>query len=303
MAGYKLDPVLKAGAHDSTVVLILDAATTGRLSVTFYREMTREEYLEKLVAWHEECRWLIVRERKDARKGEKDLFYEYNGAPSVDSIIESVYGRPHGKDSGYNKLKKRARETLIRCIFDNSPFPQNYLIQAVRRASAPLANAVVKEKFNKGVFLRNLSVVCALVNKSQKDEGKEPYSMSLEATRTDRDYLYGRLLGAADKLEEYALYKKGNKRVETAAMRYMQTFSQFSTWNTIHQTLVPYIQQVRNSVAFAEIQRAHELFPSGSFENDTPLSGAYLIGYYCERALIDQMVRDINNNAKEEKAQ
>lgn len=129
--------------------------------------------------------------------------------------------------------------------------------------------------------------------------------MSLEATRTDRDYLYGRLLGAADKLEEYALYKKGNKRVETAAMRYMQTFSQkpFSTWNTIHQTLVPYIQQVRNSVAFAEIQRAHELFPSGSFENDTPLSGAYLIGYYCERALIDQMVRDINNNAKEEKAQ
>ena len=126
--------------------------------------------------------------------------------------------------------------------------------------------------------------------------------MSLETTRTDRDYLYGRLLGAADKLEEHALYKKSNKRVETAAMRYMQTFSQkpFSTWNTIHQTLEPYIQQVRNSVAFAEIQLVHDKFLPGDFENNAPLSGAYLIGYYCERAHIEQMVRDINSKAKEE---
>lgn len=306
LAGYKLDPVLKAGAHDSTVVLILDAATEGRLSVTFYREMTREEYLEKLVAWHEECQWHFVVKRKEAQR-EKGRFYEYVGAPSVDSIIETVYGRPRNKDKGYNTIKKRARETLIRCIFDNSPFPRNYLVQAIRRASDPRKTAVLNEneKFNKDAFLRNLSVVCALINKSLKDERKESYDMSLETTRTDRDYLYGRLLGAADKLEEYALWKGKKERAETAALRYMQVFSQrpFTTWNTIHSTLAPYIPKVRNSIAYAEVQRVYDMFLPRDYEDDTPLSGAYLIGYYCERAYIEQTVCDINNKAKEEEVQ
>lgn len=296
LSGYKVDPVLKAKAHDPTMILILDAATTGRLSVTFYREMTREDYLEKLLDWHSTCQWQLVRSVKDKRD-EQIKYVEYVGAPSIDAIISTVYGRPRGSDSGYNKLKKRARETLVKCIFDNSPFPGNYLIQAVRRASAPLANAVVNEKFNKRMFLQNVCVACALVNKSLKDEGKESYEMSIESERKDRDYLYGRLLGAADKLEEYALYKKSNKRQETAAVRYMQTFSQkpYSTWNTIHQTLVPYIQQVKGCFAFNEIQQIHDDFKRGDFENDAPLSGIYLLGYYCERIYIEQRVSEICN--------
>lgn len=300
LAGYKVDPILKAKLHDPTVVVILDAATTGRLSVTFYRELMREDYLEKLQSWHETCSWRLSFLRKNA--DDADGRVEYIGAPTIDSIIVAVYGRPRGADKGYNTLKRHARETLMKCIFDDSPLPRNYLIRAVQRASAPFANAVINDKFNKRAFLRNLSVVCALTNKSLKDEGKESYGMSLEMTRTDRDYLYGCLLGAADMLEEYALYKRGNSRAETAAIRYMQTFSQkpFSTWNTIHQTLVPYIQQVKGSLAFGEIQRVHGLFMDGDFENDAPLSGAYLIGYYCERAHIEQMVLHLRKENEEE---
>lgn len=301
LAGYKADPILNAKLHDPTAVVILDAATTGRLSVTFYRELMREDYLERLLAWHETCCWKLSFVHKGANDDD-GRYVGYVGAPTIDSIIVAVHGRPRGADKGYNTLKRHARETLMKCIFDNSPLPRNYLIQAVQRASAPFAIAVINDKFNKKVFLRNLSVVCALVNKSFKDEGKESYDMSLEMTRTDRDYLYGRLLGAADKLEEYALYKRGNSRVETAAIRYMQTFSQkpFSTWNTIHQTLVPYIQQVKGSLAFDEIQRVHELFTGSDFENDTPLSGAYLIGYYCERAHIEQIVSNLKKENEEE---
>ena len=300
LAGYKVDPILKAKLHDPTVVVILDAATTGRLSVTFYRELMREDYLEKLQSWHETCSWRLSFLRKNA--DDADGRVEYIGAPTIDSIIVAVYGRPRGADKGYNTLKRHARETLMKCIFDDSPLPRNYLIRAVQRASAPFANAAINDKFNKKAFLRNLSVVCALTNKSLKDEGKESYGMSLEMTRTDRDYLYGCLLGAADMLEEYALYKRGNSRAETAAIRYMQTFSQkpFSTWNTIHQTLVPYIQQVKGSLAFVEIQRVHGLFMDGDFENDAPLSGAYLIGYYCERAHIEQMVLHLKKENEEE---
>jgi CRISPR-associated protein Csd1 len=116
--------------------------------------------------------------------------------------------------------------------------------------------------------------------------------LSIELERTDRDYLYGRLLGAADKLEEYALFKSEKNRIVTAAIRYMQTFSQrpFRTWQTIHDCLVPYFQTVKGGFAFQEIEAVENLFAPGDFERDTPLNGSYLIGYYHERAYIYGLV-------------
>ena len=116
--------------------------------------------------------------------------------------------------------------------------------------------------------------------------------MSIDLARTDRDYLYGRLLGAADKLEEYALRKKENSRLVTAAIRYMQTFSMrpATTWQVIHNQLLPYIQQVKGTIAFREIQAIHELGAPETFADDAPLSGLYLVGYYHERAHIANLI-------------
>lgn len=118
--------------------------------------------------------------------------------------------------------------------------------------------------------------------------------MSIDLARTDRDYLYGRLLGAADKLEEYALHKKDNSRLVTAAIRYMQTFSMrpATTWQIIHNQLLPYIQQVKGTIAFREIQDIHELGTPEIFADDAPLSGLYLVGYYHERARIDGLIAE-----------
>ncbi len=115
--------------------------------------------------------------------------------------------------------------------------------------------------------------------------------MSIDLSRKDRDYLYGRLLGAADELEEYALHKKDNNRV-TAAIRYMQTFSMrpFTTWRIIHDALLPYKQQVKNSIADRELQCIHEQFSPELLEDDSPLSGVYLAGYYHERAYLEALV-------------
>lgn len=122
--------------------------------------------------------------------------------------------------------------------------------------------------------------------------------MSIEIDRTDRDYLYGRLLGAADKLEEYALYKKRNDRVVTAALRHMQAFAQrpFSTWSTIHGCLTPYIQQVKGSFGFSEIKEIKQQFERGDYEKNAPLGGAYLLGYYHELAHIEELVEKRSQN-------
>ncbi len=292
--------------HTQTAVVALDAATTGRLSITFYRELERNEYLEKVAEWHSGCKW-----HQKFWDKENGKYVSFIGAPSADKIIEVVHGTPRGgKDESYVKIKKTARERLLRCIFDGSFLPTDYVKAAVRRASNPLG--ITKAgKFDRKSFEHVVSTACALVRKYYQQYNEEEYKLNVELNRNDRDYLYGRLLGAADKLEEYALRKKDNERDVTAAIRYMQTFAQcpFRTWKTIHECLNPYIQSVKGSFAFNEIQSIMQLFKSGDYENDTPLKGSYLIGYYHERAEIDRLAKDAKEkrqsaeNTKEENTQ
>jgi len=286
LAGFGYGRALEQ--HIKTAVIALDAATTGRLSITYYRELDRAEYHEKIADWHNSCKW-----NQEFWDKENEKYIPYIGAPSIDKIIETVHGKPRGRnDEGYTKIQKAARERLLRCVFDGEKLPADYVKVAVRRASNPLG--ITKNgKFDRNGFEHVVSTACALVRKHNQQGKKENYKLSIELDRTDRDYLYGRLLGAADKLEEYALYKKDNDRVVTSAIRHMQAFAQrpFRTWQTIHSCLNPYIQAVRGGFAFNEIQAVNERFSPGDYENDTPLNGSYLIGYYHERAYIDSIVK------------
>jgi len=162
----------------------------------------------------------------------------------------------------------------------------------VQRASNPLG-ITRNGKFDRNSFEQIVSTACALVRKDFQQRNKEKYKLSIELDRNDRDYLYGRLLGAADKLEEYVLYKQGNPRKNTAAIRHMQAFAQrpYRTWHTIHGCLNPYIQKEKGSFAFSEIQAVMGCFLAGDYEKDEPLNGSFLIGYYHERAYIDSLVK------------
>lgn len=275
--------------HAKTAVIALDAATTGRLSITFYRELDRTEYLENIANWHDSCKW-----HQKFWDNETNKYIPYIGAPVIDKIIETIHGLPRGgKDESYIKIKKSARERLLRCIFDRAFLPKDYVVAAIRRASSPLA-IVRNGKFDRTGFDRILSTSCALIRKYYSQDKKEDYKLSIELDRTDRDYLYGRLLGAADKLEEYALKKKGNERIVTAAIRHMQAFAQhpFRTWQTIHSCLNPYIQTVKRGFEFQEIETIKNQFVSVDiYENDLPLNGSYLIGYYHERSYIDSLIK------------
>jgi CRISPR-associated protein Csd1 len=275
--------------HERTAVIALDATTTttGRLSITFYRELGRSEYLDKIADWHEDCKWhqIFWDEDKQPRK--------YIGAPSVDKIIEAVYGKPRGgNDKSYNKIKKAARERLLHCIFDGKPISEDYVKAAVRRCSNPLGLAE-KDKDIRNVFEQILSTTCALVRKDYKQR-EEEYKLAIELDRDDRDYLYGRLLGAADKLEEYVNRKNGNKRI-TSAIRNMNAFSQrpYATWLTIEADLNSYIKFLRGQsiVALEELDEIKNQFdPNSVFEDDSPLKGIYLLSYSCERIRINNLV-------------
>ena len=291
LAGYKLDN--QWNAHARSAILVLDAATTGRLSITFYREFASAEYLERIQEWHESCKWPLWR-----KKGDEVILYL--GAPSIDKIIQAAFGWPKkGQDKAYNVVRKRARQELIRCIFDNAPVPTDYLSKAICRVSNPLSVTDENGKFSRKRFNSILAVTCAILKQKNYNQ-KELFNMNIDHKRTDRDYLYGRLLGAADKLEEYALLKKD--RQVTAALRYMQTFSMrpFTTWQIIHNELLPYKQQVRNSIADRELQNIYALLTADESENDNPLTPVYLVGYYHERAYIEHLISERSKQKKEE---
>ncbi|MDY7038301.1 MAG: type I-C CRISPR-associated protein Cas8c/Csd1, partial [Thermodesulfobacteriota bacterium] len=135
LAGFGYNNALTQ--HAKTAVIALDAATTGRLAITFYRELDRTEYIEKIADWHDGCKW---HQKFWDKKNEKHVLF--TAAPSVDKIIEAVHGKPRSrKDESYTKIKKAARERLLRCIFDGAFLPKDYVNASVRRVSNPLGIA------------------------------------------------------------------------------------------------------------------------------------------------------------------
>ncbi|MCL2503684.1 MAG: type I-C CRISPR-associated protein Cas8c/Csd1 [Coriobacteriia bacterium] len=276
-------------------IMAEDAPTKGRMAVTFYTELAEGEYLERIAAWHEACQWKIQKPADSERKQRM----EFVGPPSVDSIVSAAFGKPRrNSDQSYNRIKKATRYTrytILRCIFGGEKIPQNLVNSAVRRVSA---STVVDWQWE-----IDLSVTCALVRKQIVDSSKkEVFDVKLELDRTDRDYLYGRLLAIADKIESAATYKRGGteKQRATNALRYMNTFSQrpFRTWTLLFSQLQPYIQQLGGADGYlTQIGQVMSLFQPGDYEKRGALDGKYLLGFFTQR---DALRHSVNNERSED---
>jgi len=276
IAGYRQ----KIGEREDVVVMAVDTATesTARLSIVYYHALKSSEFLERIESWHETCTW-----RHTYRYSkEQQRYIPFDGAPAPADIAEAAYGNNRkGKFDLDDKLRKSTIKRLLPCIVDGQPVPRDLVESVVRRAS----NRVGLEDWQ---WSKTLTIACALFRKHK--EGKEKFEMSLDETRTTRDYLYGRLLAIADDLEELALYKAKEKRATNAA-RYMQQFSQrpYQTWKQIHEALTPYMMRLGGAHFYKNlIAQVVNLNPE-ALEGNKPLSGEYLLGYYCQRQkLIDE---------------
>lgn len=292
---------------DNVVVIALDSASDdqGRIAITYYRDLTGSDFLQKIDGWHSSCSWFHTYLYNE----EKKQFAPFVGAPAPDDIAEVAYATKRQDKSGKKKyevdekIRKRTILRLLPCIIDGQPFPRDLVDSVVRRASNRIG---LEDK----QWEKTLSIACSLFKKSK--QGKEEYDMSLDEDRRSRDYLYGRLLAIADNLEEKALYE-GEKERPTNAARYMQLFSQrpYTTWKQIHELLTPYILHLKGATYHKKlIADVMELFDPDEFMNNAPLSGEYLLGYYCQRHVLKQFKKkndareiadnDISQNKKDE---
>jgi CRISPR-associated protein Csd1 len=137
-----------------------------------------------------------------------------------------------------------------------------------------------------------LGIACSLYRKQQNDLQLHQHPMALERERKTRDYLYGRLLAIADRLESSAM--TASEKRESNAARFMQRFADhpFSTWRTIELSLVPYEQRLRVNapgllaVFKKEREEVMDLFTADQFEKDGKLSGEFLLAYHSQSAAL-----------------
>ena len=257
-----------------TVILAFDAATTGRLAMIEYKDYQSSKYVESLANWYQRCAWRQEAVRKDGSR------YSYTGMVGIQDAAELLYGTEQkgffsmkGKEERYKEVAKR----WMPCILEGKQIPQDMVWLAIRRASSPVS---FKSRF---LWQRVLGLACSMVKQQYKKEYKEDWTMALDATCDKRDYLYGRLLALADRIE-YRTFDKDDVR-ETNAKRYMCAFSQhpFRTWKVIEEKLEPYLMRLKPGERLHyqnTMNEIHSKFSVQDYENDTALSGLYLLGFH-----------------------
>lgn len=261
IAGYQA--TISDTAH--IVVMGLDSATPGRMAITYYRDLERSEFLQRLEHWHQQFAWY--------QNYSKDI--KFVGAPAPKDIAEAAYGRRLE-----DKLKKATVERLLPCIIDQFRFPNDLVFSTIRRAS----NRVGMEKWE---WEKVLGIACSLYRGSHQQEN---YAMSLEEDRTTRDYLYGRLLAVADYIEEISL-SDSEKNRQTNAARFMQRFASrpYQTWPMLYEQLAPYIARIKANRTgrwkqmMQLLEDIKDKFTADSFTDPSPLSGEFLLAYYSQR--------------------
>ena len=284
LAGYHAN----LDVNEQILVMGLDSATPGRMGIIFYRELLASEFLERIETWHKDFAWpqRLTLEFPDPT-GKKKMIRKTIwpvSSPAPRAIAEAAYG--HILKSN-DVLKKSVVERILPCIVDARPFPRDLVDSAVKRASNR-GNCELWE------WQRNLGVACALYKgfdlRQPHENERRRYRMTLEEERTTRDYLYGRLLAIAERIEETALRIGGEERPTTAA-RLMQRFAErpFSTWRNIELSLQPYMQRLQAQRTGFLVNRKKEIdkilcaFIPDDFTSEKALSGEFLLGYHCQR--------------------
>ena len=130
--------------------------------------------------------------------------------------------------------------------------------------------------------------------------------MTLEADRTTRDYLYGRLLAVAEHIEGRALYV-GKETRDTTAAKLMQRFADrpASTWRTIELALAPSKSRLRakRPPFLYEMEKLHDTivcsFVGDDFLDEKKLTGEFMLGYHCQRRALNPPKTDTPNTTED----
>jgi CRISPR-associated protein Csd1 len=260
--------------NSKVMVMGLDAATPGRLSISMYIELAESEFASNLEKWHNETNW-----RRFNSKIKKTI----EDSCSLPQIANCLYGTEQGAFLECDK--KILGDTILRllpCVTERRKLPRDIVQTICNKASNPLA---FDKEYNHMSIVEN---ACALIRKEYSDYNKGEIKMAYDPTCTDRSYLFGCLLAIADKAERDT-YEKDEKRT-TNARRYWNAFSSrpYQTWQIIEERLEPYLEK-ESWIMTKYTKHINEIMAKMSptdYSDNSKLSPMYLIGFHHYNALL-----------------
>lgn len=285
----------------NTVVMILDSATQGRLSIRYYRELAGSELMKNITDWHRNFAWQLNYRSapESAEPGQKPKWKRVSfwGAPSPADIAKAAYGEKADK-----KIIQQTVERLVPCITEGKYLPRDLMLSAVHRATAGIG-------LEPWEYQKTCGIACALICGYYHRNKKEDFVMTdgkyVDETIGDRSYLFGRILACAEQIERRVQSQTGETR-PTNAERLRLVFVQRPAKTTalLQQKLTPYLNRMRaNGVSrdkrYSTLQELVGRLGAENYTNK-PLNELYLLGYACQMMDFREENAAYNKNTAEE---
>ena len=271
--------------QSGVVIAAFDAATTGRLSMTYYSELLGSDYLQRLYDWDEHCCWFFGWNKFRANAAIQ--------SPLLRRIVDCAFGTLSGEKGHVwlktdDKIMGQQMQRLISCRVDRGHIPLDIMKALFHRASTPqsFGDPTVREEI--------LATACAVIRKYRYDVYKEECDMEFDLNDMDRNGLFGCLLAVLEKVERDT-YNKDETREPNAirlqsiyCRRPMKTFQQI--YEHLNQAYFPklrpwlreyYRAMITNIIA--KIDSLPESDRDSSSKWNAPLNEMYLIGYSHQR--------------------
>lgn len=266
---------------NETVFLGLEAATDGRMSVTYEQEIPGNLLVERLKKWYSDCCWIMYRKSR-------------NGftltTPTPREICEAVLGvdcvKRADKDKKCEKsdakVNRELRTRILDCMINARPLPEALIRSAFNRSVNPLT-FTKDETWDRKGWEKGVAVTCALIFKHLRQTEDV---LLFEPLCRERDYLYGRLLAVADKIGTDADNDHKNT-VPNHAIRAMHRLAQrpFETWTELYLSLLPTLCGLETGTALwyqKIIGGIERLFKPEERADRRALSYRFLQGYACQ---------------------
>ena len=263
-----------------TMLMMLDSATTGRLSMSKYTELATSEYLENLDKWHNSTAWI--------RKGKPASF-------SMKEIADFAFGTEQKVVECTPAVLKDTIQRLVPCAAEGRNIPADIVNSLFHKACRPTSYE------NEGNWKNVLNCACGMLRR-QIIERKGECTMALDTECRNRSYLYGRLLAVADRAEG-STYDQDSKRT-TNARRFFEAFSNhpYTTWAVIVKNLRPYLDRMNEGSRVYYERLIHEItdmFDRESFADNSPLFPEFLHAYSCQLNALFTGNKNTDNNKEE----
>ncbi len=276
---YKAKGFYKELNNSSKVyIVMLDKISNGRISIKYFYQGLQKDFYENMDNWYETFSWYFY---------DKTLDRYTLQSPNLYRIVDTVYGiELNGRVAmmdNKSKVKENLLTSLIPCVIEGKKIPMGMVKQAFE-------NIKNRQRYKKSwVTVMNMS--CAVLRKYNLDYKDKEVTDMLDLEKTDRNYVYGRILAVLEYLEERSLGDNNINRL-TNVDRLWNSYinSPGKTLKVLMDKGKPYWNRLKKNNPGLFVNKQKELqdcidllAKSGEENKNKPLNEEFVFGYYAQK--------------------